>query len=1180
MSQPAGSTRGLRGPLIVLIAVVLLVTLAAGLFLVRRRAPAPESAGGLPAPGSEAYRAMVSAFHEGVAALDADAADRARAALTRATRLVPEEPAAWADLGLLKLRQGDHDGAAVDLERARSLAPDSAAIEALLGLLESRRGRYEEAVSHLRRSVELDPKDYRSRFALMREVERLGEEGSEADALRLANELSDLVPRNAAVLLERARLAAKREDAASLAGAVERLAKLAPDWPSRAQEVQKELGQALKAGPRGAATRVISLRNLLLPTVAFRRDMAAVDMPVGTVGQPIERFLRLEPPPLTLAPPDAGLTYSVEAVPGPGPGKGGRILAVALAAGEKPAIIAGDEATVMRLDRQGGDPLPFPGRPGSPPTRQGLLAADLDSDYRLDLILAGAGGIRYFHQKEDGRFDDRTDACRLEPSVRNGDYAGAWAADLEMDGDLDLILGAREGKTVSLRNNGDGTFTPFDLFGGTSALRSFAWADLDNDGAPDAVLLDAKGTLRVMANERSGKFRDRPLPSDLGPLAAVAVSDLDGDGRLDLVTLKGDGSVQLLSDRDEGGAWDRTEVLKDAGAVGEDAQLIVADLDNNGGADLIASGRLGEWVRLADGKGGFVPLSPPSGLKVAAVADLNADGTLDLAGLSEAGVPSQALGRGSKGYHWQVIRPKGAKTFGDGRINSFGLGGEVQVRANLLVQKQVIDGPILHFGLGENEKADVARIVWPNGTTQAEFEAKADQELVAEQRLKGSCPFLYAFDGKEVRFVTDFIWRSPLGLRINAQDTAGVAQTEDWVKIRGDQLAPSDGFYDIRITAELWETHFWDHVALMVVDHPPGTDVFVDERFARQPPRLAVQATGPLHVPASARDNNGNVVTSAIARRDGRYLDDIGRGRYQGVARDHWVQVEIGEDLPRNRPLLLVARGWIHPTDSSINVAIGQGGVVKPQGLILEVPTGDGGWKVVRDDLGFPAGKNKTILVDLDGLFAPRGPRKLRLRTNLEIYWDMLAIADAHPELHLEPKRLAPQSAELRFRGYSRMLQADASAPELPDYGRLAAVGQPWRDLVGFYTRFGDVRELLEKVDDRYVIANAGDELRLRFPAGPPPEAGWVRDFVMIGDGWNKDGDYNTAFSRTVLPLPTHAASGYDRPPGALEDDPVFRAHADDWRNFHTRFVTPAGFQRGLRHSFGSQIGGRSEPSP
>jgi hypothetical protein len=105
----------------------------------------------------------------------------------------------------------------------------------------------------------------------------------------------------------------------------------------------------------------------------------------------------------------------------------------------------------------------------------------------------------------------------------------------------------------------------------------------------------------------------------------------------------------------------------------------------------------------------------------------------------------------------------------------------------------------------------------------------------------------------------------------------------------------------------------------------------------------------------------------------------------------------------------------------------------------------------------------------------------------------------------------------------------------------------------------------LQKVDDRYVIANAGDELLLRFPAPAGPPETWVRDFVLIGDGWNKDGDYNTAFSKTVLPLPSHGNPAYDTPLGALEEDPVYRKHPRDWERFHTRLVTPRTFWRGPR---------------
>ena len=135
-----------------------------------------------------------------------------------------------------------------------------------------------------------------------------------------------------------------------------------------------------------------------------------------------------------------------------------------------------------------------------------------------------------------------------------------------------------------------------------------------------------------------------------------------------------------------------------------------------------------------------------------------------------------------------------------------------------------------------------------------------------------------------------------------------------------------------------------------------------------------------------------------------------------------------------------------------------------------------------------------------------------------------------------------------------------------PDYDRVISRGQYWRDLIGYHTRFGDVRELLEQIDDRYAILCGGDEISLRFtaPADPPP--GWKRDFIWICDGWVKDGDLNTRFGKTVLPLPAHDLQAYDVPPGRLEDDPVYRRHSQDWELYHTRYVTPHVYERGLRN--------------
>jgi hypothetical protein len=609
-----------------------------------------------------------------------------------------------------------------------------------------------------------------------------------------------------------------------------------------------------------------------------------------------------------------------------------------------------------------------------------------------------------------------------------------------------------------------------------------------------------------------------------------------------------------------------TEIAKGLVAAGAEAgtyRLIVGDLDNNGAVDLIAAGGGTSLIWLADENHQLEALPmAPAGQTFAAV-DRNGDGRLDLAAL-DMGRPVWLTGGGGKAaYHWKVIRPRGQATAGDQRINSFGVGGEISVRSGLTVQTQVMSGTPIHFGLGTRTGIDVARIVWPNGIAQAEFGTAVDDVIVAEQRLKGSCPWVFAWDGTQIGFVTDFLWRSPLGLRINAQDTAGIAQTEDWVRIGGEQLRPHDGVYDVRITAELWETHFFDHVSLLVVDHPADTEVFVDERFRpSHPPALAARAMRVLGPVTEARDEGGRDVTASVAARDGKYLATFARGPYQGIAQEHFVEFDLGPHADTDR-LTLIASGWIYPTDSSINVAIGQGGTVRPSPVVLEARKRTGEWVVVSPDLGFPAGKNKTMLIDLAGA---TGATRLRLRTNLEIYWDSLLLG-RQVDGPLRTERLALSNAELRYRGYSKTVSPRGDAPETPEYSTIAGVTQRWRDLVGFHTRFGNVNALLSGVDDRYVIMNAGDEMRLQFPEQPAPESGWTRDFVLIGDGWEKDGDYNTGFSQTVLPLPSH-----DRPlygdglaSGGLEDDPVYQRHRSDWEEYHTRWVTPGSFIRALR---------------
>src|SRR6185369_1425257 len=124
--------------------------------------------------------------------------------------------------------------------------------------------------------------------------------------------------------------------------------------------------------------------------------------------------------------------------------------------------------------------------------------------FRTDLALAGAGGVRLFRQDGPSAFADVTTETKLPASVLNARYTGAWAADIEADGDLDIVLGSPDGVPVVLRNNGDGTFVDIRPFAGVSGVRQFAWGDLDGDGNPDAAIIDGVGRLHVFINARQG----------------------------------------------------------------------------------------------------------------------------------------------------------------------------------------------------------------------------------------------------------------------------------------------------------------------------------------------------------------------------------------------------------------------------------------------------------------------------------------------------------------------------------------------------------------------------------------------------------------------------------------------------------------------------------------------------
>jgi hypothetical protein len=301
--------------------------------------------------------------------------------------------------------------------------------------------------------------------------------------------------------------------------------------------------------------------------------------------------------------------------------------------------------------------------------------------------------------------------------------------------------------------------------------------------------------------------------------------------------------------------------------------------------------------------------------------------------------------------------------------------------------------------------------------------------------------------------------------------------------------------------------------------------------------------------PVRARDDDGRDVRARLLARDRVYPDGFRRD-YLDVAKLHHLDLDFGNAAPENRAVLIL-NGWVDWADGSTFMAASQAheDLVLPY---LQVKDARGQWQTVIEDMGIPAGKPKTISVDLTGKFLSSS-REVRIVTNLCVYWDEIFLSE---ETAAPPVRLTDidaESADLHFRGFSKpVIHPERKQPEGFDYAQVMPVST-WNPTPGMYTRYGDVLPLISRLDDRLVIMGSGDETILYFPerAAGPLRPGWKRDFLLFVDGWAKDADANTAFSQSVEPLPFHAMSQYPYP--AAEHYPDDAEHRIYRQEYNTR---------------------------
>jgi len=1022
----------------------------------------------------------------GIAFLAQQKLEQARAALEAATGKLPDDPYAWYNLGLAYKDSAEQEKAIAAFQRVEKLAPEEPDPYYFEGFLYAQLQKYDEAIIAFQKALALAPYHASAQFGLARAYQRKGDPDSAREGMKRFQKITSQhlgTPFGAGY---------GDQGKFSLAEFVHGADTSVPaEIPVR--YTQSPLGQLISGGTRGAA--------------AGSGKQGACFLDYDADGKP-DLFLV-------------------------GTGTGQSQLLRNLGGGKFE-----DVTEKAGLGGIGGG--------------FGCAAGDYDNDGKTDLAVCEADGVRLFHNDGNGKFTDVT--AKVGIRREKGCIVPAFV-DYDHDGDLDLYLtmspettGGETRRNQMWRNNGNSTFTEVSEESGLGVAATGAGiiaTDFNNDRAIDFVLAGGRGGAAIYLNPREGKFTPLPIidfgKEKLPPAVGVAVADFDKDGWMDLVfTHAGAPGISLWRNV-EGKKLERV-ALPDFGWK-QGWGVAWVDYDNDGWLDLAAvgEGANGGEIRLLRnlGDAGWADVTKKAQLdgvkldqpRALSVADLKGDGSPDFVVTQAAGETVALHNAGANRNHWITVDLKALND------NKSGIGTKVELYAGALYQKfetagasgylSQNPGPLL-IGLGSEKVTDAVRLLWPTGVPQDEIDLAANKlQTIGELDRRGSsCPILFSWNGKEYEFIADMIGSGVVGHWI-APGERDVPDPDEYVKVPAKSAVPKNGKLSFRFLEPMEETVYLDQVRLVAVDHPANIEVNPNERFVSNPPfpEFRVIATQNARAPIGAWDDRGRDVLRLLARRDRNYVTDFEDLPFAGFAKLHWIELDLGAWDPA-KPLRLLLDAYTDYFTATSMYSADQAGI-KVIAPYIDAQDAKGKWVRVVDDMGFPAGLARLMVADLTGKL-PAGTRRIRIVTNLKIYWDRVRIDQTPDTKDVRVSEVPLATAELAFLGYPKEIRLHPASDTVYSYTRRSPTG-PYARAAGNYTRYGDVKDLLSASDDKFAVFSSGEGAKLAFdPAGLPKlPPGWVRDYFFYSDGFEKDLDFYAAYAFTVEPLPRHGLIAY-----------------------------------------------------
>ena len=1025
-----------------------------------------------------------AALNDGIAFLYLQKIPEAQDALKQAVALAPKSPRAWYNLGLAQRAANDIPGALASFQRAVELDPADADSLYFVGVCLQDEKQFASAIETFTQALKINSKHASSEFALARALQRSGH----ADEAKVH---------------------------------FERFQHLT------SAKISSALG--LTYGDQGRYSTAVAVNEQVKPKQAM--------IPVRFTAQPL----------MSSSSPAGGAASS-----------GGACMMDVDGDGIYDLVLMETGVSAIRVMRSHGDGTfeQFDAdKAGLTVSGHAVSCAvgDFDGDGLSDLAVALDEKLVLFRNLGHGQFKDVTETAGLLP--RNHPE-GMTFVDYDHDGDLDLFLTGSPLRTggpsnVLWRNNGNGTFTDWTEqtgFAGSGRTQAVILSDVNNDRAVDLVVTGDGAAPAVYLNPREGKFDAQPLTASGGVAnsVGVAVFDFNKDGWMDLaVTLSQAPGLSLWRNQ-EGKGFERVE-LPLQGAT-RAWGLTPIDVDNDGWIDLaaIVEGKKGVQIRVFrnKGDGSFEDVSSALGLERIALkdprgliaADVNGDGAADLIVTSASGDAMWLRNEGGNRNHSVRLKLTG---FAD---NKTAIGTKVEAYSNGNEQKWEIAGasgylsqgpPEILIGLGNADGIDLLRMLWPTGVPQDEINIARQPVLAYNEadRRGSSCPVLFAWNGKRYELVTDTIGAAVVGHWFTPT-RRNIPDSDEWIKVEGSQLEETNGRLSLRFAEPMEEVNYIDQLRLRAIDHPEGTEVYPDERFLDDPPFASggLVVSSDAHLPEGAWDDHGSDVSELLAARDHKFVSDFAKLPYDGFTNQHSLTLELGS-VSSIKPLHLLLTGYVEYFSATSLYAAWQAGI-SPISPYIEAQSPDGSWRRIDKEMGFPAGLQRTIVVDLTGKL-PSGSHRIRIVTNLQIYWDQVLVDDSPNERSSVRETEIPLAqATLRFHGYPRQIDGASPGDLGYNYDDVSLTG-PFQRQRGSYTHFGDVTPLLMGVDNQFAIFGSGEELAADFDAAalPPLPPHWKRDYFFYANGYVKDMDFYDASPFTVSQLPFHGMSAYPYSP-------------------------------------------------